>query len=249
MDKTKWNPKQLPLRNYLWHQSVSALLQKISIKPNAQILEFTNDMSATFNPLLSKYVPKGTVNTSSLTAHFLTISPETINPFKQTQHYDFIFGFFPYQQIRLNRVSLFLETTCKLLKSTGQLLILIPAPDISSTSTYRKVCESGVFPNLKPGHLVDKIQNVLEHLTNFLGQSPFSTYQFRTFEHTSRLPDLDTFKLYLQENAFTYKETMPTTLSDSIINLQVELFNEYSHRKYDGKYLFRDKLHYIHAIK
>lgn len=244
-----WNPAHLSLRDYFWRQCFSSYLETCNVKTTADILEFTGNAILNFSDLILSVIPKGTLDTISISAKNLVIDPDSITPSLQKIKHDIVFGFFRQDEVQLDKTFLFLQYCYNALLPTGRFLIIIPSSEDSALHAYQKVIDSNEFSSLSDSPLIDHEKTLLKNIRKQLQQSDFVLYKFNTYSHNIELPTLTTFKSYLQNVSFPYKKMLHTEINEAISNKQVEYFEEDCQQNHGGKYIFNYKLNIISAVK
>lgn len=258
MKPEKWDARNKSLRTYFKFLTTLEALEKFPLRKTDKILELSLGDSD-FSEQLAKKASHGAITHVDINARNLSnfmdaitgTHQETssqINNFDYRNQFNVVFSCWIRHLIKADTQPVF-EYIYRVLKGCGRALIIIPSINSSTTMTYQKVLENAEGPELVRLRHYEAEQHPLEEIKHTLKKSDFSDYKIIKMPHRVELPDLHMFRQFLHEIAFLYKPVMPTELSDKIIDMQVDYFDEYCQEHFEGKYFFEHNPYLIMAVK
>lgn len=260
MKTENWNNSNKSIRSHLKFLTTIEALEKFPINPTDNVLELSlgdND----FSDELVKHASENAITHVNINAKNLTIFMHAIeedqkesgeNPFlnKDVDHknkFDVVFSCW-IRHLNKAEINHVFEYIYRALKPCGHTLIITPSIVSSTHITYQKVIDSGTIPELDNIPMSMR-KEVHKEIKACLSKLAFSKSEIIMMPHRILLPSLDMFRQFLHEIAFFYKPVMPTELSNEVIDMQVNFFDEYCQEKFDGKYYFEHEPSLIRVVK
>lgn len=245
MDEREAYINKLSDRGYLRYITHIPFIENFPFKEDENILELSNN-----NVFLTKGAREDiwtnqTIKRINITTD-QTYLEEAINNKKPENEYHLVFCFLYTDFIRYD-CDILIEYIYQVLRPCGKLFISHPTQKTPTIATYKQVVKSGQYPTLTDESVID--YGLYEKIKAKLNKLSFSSVKFEDHVDKITLPDLDTFKRYLNETAFVYKKVMPTEISNEIIQMQVDYFDDYCKKHFNGEYVFQYTLHTLTAIK
>lgn len=246
-DKLNWNPDKIPISHYMWEQSILPVLNNTAIKKKDHIMiYFLGDMFDASH-LLESRVDEGhlhTINFAKVGA--ISLSDKPIPTYEN--QFDIIFAFFNPHLIKLELAPRFFQRVYLALKPGGRFIFVLPTDKTSTIATFKQVIASGRFDSLsEERHLSNT--DFITQIKNLIEDNHFSNCELDTYQGQIPLPNLFTFTQYLNLVAFSYKNITPSAISNDIIEMQTQFFDEYCQKHYGGQYLFDYTLDVLKAQK
>lgn len=235
----------LSYREYLRFVTHLPFVDNYPFKEGQTVLELSNN-----NLFLSSALPankKDTLNITSLNfaAHFRELEASLEDRTKQNI-YSTVFCFLYTDFIHYDS-RLLIDYLYYVLRPGGILFLTHPTNKTSTIASYKQVIKSGKFPFLSEE--VNVHDQSFDRIKATLTETPFTDIKIEDHVDKVILPDLYFFKRYLYETAYLYKKVTSTETSDKIIDMQVDFFDEYCKKHFNGEYIFEYTLRTIRAIK
>lgn len=245
MKQTKWH--QPTIRHQLWLDCIAPFLNEYHIKPSDKILHFYGTSNFKTEHLLERFVPQDAVKTIDIfTRKIAKLQQDPV--LLKDSFYNLSFFSFDPNIIKLERMPDFIEKNYNALKPTGRLLFVFPGNNSTTSITFRKFMETGMYPELDRDTLKHH-DKLLEAFHYNLKQSNFINANFEIFNQKIELSDTFQFRQYLSQVAHLYTKVIPEDISHKVIDFQTACFEEICQEKYDGKLFFDYEIHAITAIK
>jgi SAM-dependent methyltransferase len=253
-----WDEDTTPILLYLQSLAIRAEIDKLCIKTDADILYIGASEPALIKEII-KRAPDGTLLGIDDDEALIAPCREALanNDNCQIKHmdpyqidfenqFDFICSFF-YKPFLIDPVKIY-EAIFKALRPDGQMLIISPSKRGPMMASFLILKESGEIPELNDYEMSFNIKTY-EEIEETLSRIPFASFKIGTPLKTLTLPNLKTFRDFLESISFLFAPDLSDSLIAKMFDAQTRIFDKICQQNYDGEYIFQSHPFIISATK
>ena len=252
-----WPADAYAIGSFIQKTIADRYFSSVKISANAHVLDIGCGNGAYSRNILAQ-VPNGVVVGLDTSEAMLKLAEQVKKEYPQfqlqlgnvqslgdSQRFDWVTSFWCLQWTKDIREAF--SHMAKALKTGGQLFTLFPSGTDPFITTYYTLRDSGLYPQLqdfKPPMSYDNLDNLQEKLKDL----PFKKLNIQQINTSLTLPDLSTFRNFVQGIAF-YQGQMTAHEVEILNDAMVENYDRYCQTHYAGQYLFECGIYLVSGEK